>query len=52
MENKETRYVKRTQKDYSMSFKLQIVQEIERGQLTVTESKRIMDQNSSTLLNG
>jgi transposase-like protein len=26
-------------KDYSMSFKLQIVQEIERGQLTVTEAK-------------
>jgi transposase-like protein len=27
-------------KDYSMSFKLQIVQEIERGQLTVTESTK------------
>jgi transposase-like protein len=41
MENlKETRYVKRTQKDYSMSFKLQIVQEIERGQLTTTEATR------------
>ena len=35
MENpKESRYVKRTQKDYSMSFKLQIVQEIERGELS------------------
>lgn len=30
-------YVKRTQKDYSMSFKLQIVQEIEQGHLTPTE---------------
>ena len=30
-DHQETRYVKRTQKDYSMSFKLQIVQEIERG---------------------
>jgi transposase-like protein len=39
--HEETRYVKRTQKDYSMSFKLQIVQEIERGQLTVTESKNL-----------
>ena len=29
-------YVKRTQKDYSMSLKLQIVQEIERGDLNVT----------------
>ena len=39
MENtQEPRYIKRTQKDYSMSFKLQIVQEIERGQLTVTEA--------------
>ena len=39
MENsQETRYVKRTQKDYSMSFKLQIVQQIERGKLTVSEA--------------
>jgi transposase len=36
----ETRYVKRTQKDYSMSFKLQIVQEIEHGQLTATEATK------------
>ncbi|GIZ09257.1 hypothetical protein [Flavobacterium sp. UMI-01] len=27
-------YVKRTQKDYSMSFKLQVVQEIEQGKLS------------------
>ena len=41
MENhEESRYVKRTQKDYSMSFKLQIVQEIERGQLTTTEATK------------
>jgi transposase-like protein len=38
--HEETRYVKRTQKDYSMSFKLQIVQEIERGQLTATEATK------------
>ena len=38
--HEETRYVKRTQKDYSMSFKLQIVQEIERGQLTSTEATK------------
>lgn len=24
-------YIKRTQKDYSLSFKLQVVQEVERG---------------------
>lgn len=33
-------YCKRTQKDYTMSFKLQIVQEIERGHLTTTEATK------------
>jgi transposase-like protein len=37
MENTQlTRYVKRTQKDYSMSLKLQIVQEIETGHLSIS----------------
>ncbi|MDI5889472.1 hypothetical protein [Flavobacterium yafengii] len=41
MENHQvSRYIKRTQKDYSMSLKLQIVQEIERGQLTATEATK------------
>ena len=31
-------YVKRTQKDYSLSFKLQVVQEIEQGLLTRTQA--------------
>ena len=31
-------YLKRTQKDYSMSFKLQVVQEIEQGLLTRTQA--------------
>jgi len=35
-ENYENEYVKRTQKDYSMSFKLQVVQEIERGDLSLS----------------
>ena len=48
----ESRYIKRTQKDYSMSFKLQIVQEIERGQLTVTEAtKRYGIQCRKTVVN-
>lgn len=38
--NEEIRYVKRTQKDYPMSFKLQIVQEIERGQISITQVKK------------
>ncbi len=32
------RYLKRTQKDYSISFKLQVVQEIESGELGRTEA--------------
>ena len=35
MKNK---YVKRTQKDYTMSFKLQVVSEIERGELTRSQA--------------
>jgi len=35
MKNK---YVKRTQKDYPMSFKLQVVSEIERGELTRSQA--------------
>ena len=31
-------YVKRTQKDYSLSLKLQIVQSIERGELSTTQA--------------
>jgi transposase-like protein len=48
--HEETRYVKHS-KDYSMSFKLQIVQEIERGQLTVTESTKTYGiQNRTTVV--
>lgn len=36
-----TVYLKRTQKDYSMSFKLQVVQEIEQGQLSTTKAQRL-----------
>ncbi|WP_298321410.1 helix-turn-helix domain-containing protein [uncultured Aquimarina sp.] len=38
MIEKEEPYVKRTQKDYSLSFKLQVVQEIEQGFLTRTQA--------------
>ena len=33
-------YVKRTQKDYSLSLKLQIVKDIEAGRLGITECKK------------
>lgn len=36
----ENEYVKRTQKDYSMSFKLSVVSEIERGEVSVTGARR------------
>ena len=35
-----TNYVKRTQKDYSLSLKLQIVQSIERGDLSTTQATK------------
>ena len=33
-------YVRRTQKDYSMSFKLHVVQEVERGELSMISASR------------
>lgn len=39
-EQLETLYVKRTQKDYNLSLKLQIVKEIEAGRLGITECKK------------
>jgi len=39
-EHKETEYIKRTQKDYSMSFKLQVVQEVEQGELGINAATR------------
>lgn len=52
MENfKEIRYVKRTQKDYNMSFKLSVVQEIERGELsTVGACRKYGIQARSTVV--
>ena len=44
-------YVKRTQKDYSMSFKLQIVQAIERGEMSTREARlKYGIQGDSTVL--
>jgi transposase-like protein len=34
-EKTESEYVKRTQRDYSYSFKLQVVQEVERGEIGI-----------------
>jgi len=45
-------YVKRTQKDYSMSFKLQVVQEVERGEVSVSGAqKKYGIQGNATVIN-
>lgn len=45
-------YLKRTQSDYSLSLKLQIVQQIERGELSVTQARKNYGiQSHSTVLN-
>jgi len=46
-----TEYLKRTQKDYSMSFKLQVVQEVECGELsTVSACRKYGIQARSTVV--
>ena len=52
MENKRERdYSRRTQKDYSLAFKLQIIDEIEKGYLTYKQSqKKYGIQGRSTVL--
>jgi transposase len=50
-ENTSDQYVKRTQKDYRYSFKLQVVQEIERGELSPGIAlKKYGIQSYSTIL--
>jgi len=50
-EESKNEYVKRTSKDYSMSFKLQVVEEIERGELSPTGAKKKYGiQSYATLL--
>ena len=45
-------YVRRSQKDYSMSFKLQVVQEVERGEESVTGAQRKYGiQGNATVIN-
>ncbi len=36
MKDNKVTYVKRTQRDYSLSFKLQVVTEVEKGELSIT----------------
>lgn len=51
-EENHSQYVRRTQKDYSMSFKLGVVQEVERGELSTAEAmKQYGIQGHGTILN-
>jgi transposase-like protein len=50
-ENTSSQYVKRTQKDYTHSFKLQVVQEIERGESSIRSAlNRYGIQSHATVL--
>ena len=45
-------YLKRTQRDYSISLKLQIVKEIERGKLSISQARKNYGiQSRSTVVN-
>jgi len=45
-------YIKRCQKDYSMCFKLGVVQEVERGQLSVKGTQHKYGiQGNATVIN-
>ena len=48
---KDKGYVKRTQKDYPLSFKLSVVEEVEKGQLTYKQAQqKSVIQGLSTVL--
>ena len=42
MQSEENQHKKRSQRDYSYAFKLQVVGEVERGELTKSSAKRNM----------
>ena len=45
-------YVKRTQRDYSLSFKLAVVEQVEKGEMTYQQAQnRYGIQGSSTVMN-
>ena len=51
-QNKESQYVKRTQRDYSYAFKLSVVEEVENGELGIKAAARKYGiQSHSTVTN-
>jgi transposase len=52
MQQELNQHIKRTQKDYSLSFKLEVVREIERGELNINGGLRKYGiQSHATILN-
>ena len=52
MEEFRNNYVRRSQKDYGMSFKLSVVSEVERGEVSVTGAQRKYGiQGKATVIN-
>jgi transposase len=48
----ETHYVRRKQGDYSLTFKMQLVRQIEQGQLSITSARKLHGiQSHGTVLN-
>lgn len=51
-EESRNEYVRHTQKDYSMPFKMQVVEEVERGEISVTAAQRKYGiQGNATVIN-
>ena len=51
-QSKVSQYTKRTQKDYSHSFKMGLVRQIEQGQLSITAARKLHGiQSHGTVLN-
>jgi len=51
-EKSSNKYVRRSQKDYSMSFKMQVVNEVESGEINVTAAQHKYGiQGNATVLN-
>ena len=51
-QEKQYQYAKRTQKDYSHSFKIGLVRQIETGQLSITSARKLHGiQSHATVLN-
>jgi hypothetical protein len=48
--HEETRYVKRTQKDYSMSFKLQLFKKLKEDNLQLRNPQRLMAFKITTVV--